>query len=200
MARTGAVGIIAVTASEKFKGGTRVEFLCGSRVLDRMRAWRDVFSATSRVLSVLPEGLAPAIERLQAENKDQGKTLRELQNQLAGHVAKELVSAGARSPEGRVVIVQAIEGWDASGLKAIANAAAAAGEVRIAVFSSAAPALVVVARGAGVNVDSSAVVKALIERFGGKGGGKPEMAQAGGLNGSRDEMLSLARQLLEGTD
>ena len=87
MARTGVIGIIAITGWEKFKGGTRVEFLCGGRALGRIREWRDVFSATSRVLSVLPSGLAAAIERLQGENKALGRTVREMQEQLAGHVA-----------------------------------------------------------------------------------------------------------------
>src|SRR6185369_16204843 len=57
VARTGVIGIIAIAGFEKFKGGTRVEFLCGRRALTRIREWRDVFSATSRVLSVLPSGL-----------------------------------------------------------------------------------------------------------------------------------------------
>jgi alanyl-tRNA synthetase len=37
------------------------------------------------------------------------------------------------------------------------------------------------------------VLAALIARFGGKGGGKPDLAQGGGLNASSDEILSAAR-------
>ena len=196
VARTGVIGIIAITGWEKFKGGARVEFLCGNRALGRIREWRDVFSATSRVLSVLPSGLAAAIERLQGENKALGKTVREMQEQLAGHVASGLVNEGAPASNGRVIVARALDGWDASGLKAVASAAIASPGACVAVFSATAPALVVVARAKDAGVDASAVTRALIARFGGKGGGKPEMAQAGGLQGDVNEMVTAARELL----
>ncbi|MBK5254654.1 MAG: alanyl-tRNA editing protein [Vicinamibacteria bacterium] len=196
VARTGAVGIIAVTGCEKFKGGTRVEFVCGRRALGRIREWREVFSLTSRVLSVVPKDLALAIERLQADNKSLSRTARELQSQLAVHKAAELVSAGVRADDERIVVVHAFEGWDASGLNAVASAAAASSGVCAAVFSASTPALVVVARASDVGLNASAVVKALIARFGGKGGGKPELAQGGGLQGDIAEMVAAARHLL----
>jgi alanyl-tRNA synthetase len=64
------------------------------------------------------------------------------------------------------------------------------------VFTGSLPALVVVARSAGSSVDASAVLKGLIARFGGKGGGKPEFAQGGGLHGELAEMVAAARELL----
>ncbi len=198
VARTGVIGIIAITGWEKFKGGTRIEFLCGNRALGRIREWRDVFSATSRVLSVLPTGLAAGIERLQGENKALGKTVREMQEQLARHVATELVNEGGSAPNGRVVVAKALEGWDANGLKAVASAVVASPRVCVAVFSATSPALVVVAGAKDSGVDASAAVKALIARFGGKGGGKPELAQAGGLQGDVNEMVTAAREFLGG--
>lgn len=194
--RTGTVGIISVISSEKFKGGTRIEFLCGGRALQRLREWRDVFSATSRVLSVLPDALAPAIERLQAENKALGKTLREQQEQLAVHKAAELIASTTPGADGRIVIATALEGWDANGLKIIANAAMATPGAAIAVFSTTAPTVAVVARAAGLPLDSGVIVKALLARFGGKGGGKPEMAQGGGMQGEVAEIVAAARELL----
>ena len=197
VSRTGAVGLIAVTGWEKFKGGTRVEFRCGSRALRRLRGWREVFSDTSRVLSVVPEGLAAAIERLQGENKTLGRAVREMQAQLAGHQAKEWVETGERLPDGRTLVVQTLDGWDATGLKAIASAAAAAPGVCVAVFSGSTPALAVIARAADVKVmDAAQALRALVARFGGKGGGKPEFAQGGGLEGDIQEILRAARELL----
>jgi alanyl-tRNA synthetase len=194
--RTGAIGVIAIVGAEKFKGGTRIEFLCGRRALLRIREWRDVFASTSRVLSVLPNALAPAIERLQADNKAQGRLLRELQGQLAEHVAAALVAACPRGPNGRVILAQSMEGWDAAGLKSLATAAVATPGVAVAVFSGSSPALVVVARASDAKGDAAAVVQSLLARFGGKGGGKSEMAQAGGLQGDLTEMIAAARDLL----
>ena len=195
--RTGGIGVIAVTGWEKFKGGTRVEFRCGGRALSLLREWREALSAANRALSVSPAELAPAIERLQGENKTLGRSVRAVQEQLAGHVAAELLTAGARV-NGRVVVAQALDGWDATGLKAVAAAAATHAGVCVAVVSASQPALVVVARAADVAVDASAVLKALIARFGGKGGGTPDLAQGGGLVGDVNEIVAAARELLAG--
>ena len=45
VARTGAIGVIAIGAVERFKGGQRVEFFCGGRALGRFRSMRDDRSA-----------------------------------------------------------------------------------------------------------------------------------------------------------
>src|SRR5262249_1655373 len=44
--RTGSIGVIAVGTVERFKGGQRLEFFCGSRALDRFRSMRDTLAAT----------------------------------------------------------------------------------------------------------------------------------------------------------
>ena len=53
----------------------------------------------------------------------------------------------------------------------------------VVLVSSARPALVVAARSQDGSVSANDVVKALTATFGGRGGGKPELAQAGGLDG-----------------
>src|SRR6185436_13879112 len=64
VARTGGIGAIAVASWERFKGGQRLEFLCGGRALDAYARLRDVMTAGVRLLSVLPEELPAAIEKL----------------------------------------------------------------------------------------------------------------------------------------
>src|SRR5262249_20175241 len=65
VARTGAIGVIAVASSERFKGGQRVEFLCGGRALARFRSLRETVAAGVRLLSVGAGGLPAAIEPVQ---------------------------------------------------------------------------------------------------------------------------------------
>ncbi len=195
VARTGGIGVIAVTGWEKFKGGTRVEFLCGGRALARLREWREALAATNRLLSVSPAELAPAVERLQGENKALARGARGFQELLAGHVAKDLVAAGERSGD-RVIVARALEGWDAAGLKALAAGVAAHPGAAAAMFSATSPALVVIARAPDVAVDAATVLKALVARFGGKGGGKPDLAQGGGLTGGIGEIVAVAAELL----
>lgn len=187
--RTGAIGVIAIGGWEKFRGGSRVEFLCGGRALQRFRLWRDSLSAMQKYLSVPPVEMTPAIERIQEEAKALQRTIRGFQEKLATHEANALLARGSK------VIVEALDGWDAQGLKAIAAAATAAQpDAVVALFTTTMPALVVTARGSHATVDVNAVLKQLTEKFGGKGGGKADLAQGGGLIGSAAELTEAARQ------
>jgi alanyl-tRNA synthetase len=191
VARTGAIGIIAVTSWERFKGGTRVGFVCGGRALRAHRQLRDIVASSSRLLSILPAELPAAIERLQAEGKDARRAGKDLQLKLARYEAQALAAAAS---DGRVIGV--LEGWDQHGLTAIASASAAIPGRVAALLGSAAPVAIVIARHPDVSLDSAAILKKVIERFGGKGGGRPELAQGGGLQGDPQEIAAYLRELL----
>ena len=195
VARTGGIGIITVPGWEKFRGGSRVQFLCGVRVRRRFDVWRDAFAATQKFLSVAPEELAPAVERLQGESRSLQRTLRALQEKLAVHEASALVARGTRAGD-RLVVVEAVPDLDASALKAMAAAAAATAGAAVVLFTASSPALAVVACHPGAGIDANTTLKALTAKFGGKGGGKPDLAQGGGLTGSSNELVSAARLLL----
>ena len=195
VARTGAIGAIAVQASERFRGGTRVEFLCGVRALRGYRALRDSMAASVWLVSVLPAELPAGIERLQADAKETKRQLKDLQTRLAKFEAAAL--ADRAEPRGNVqVVFAALEGWDQTGLKAIASAITARSGYAAVLFSVPQPSAVVIARAADGAIDSAAVLKKLIERFGGKGGGRPDLAQGGGLQGTTDDIMTFARGLL----
>lgn len=194
--RAGAIGVIAIGSFEKFKGGSRVEFLCGGRALQRFRTWRVALADTQKHLSVPPTELAAAIERLQGEGKALQRTHRAFQEKLATHEAQSLV-ARVTNTATTVVIAETLEGWDAQGLKAIAVAATAAQpNAIVALFTAASPAQLVVARGPKATGDAAAILKQLSAEFGGKGGGQPDLAQGGGLNGSSAQLVERARALL----
>ena len=197
VSRTGAIGSLLVTAAEKFKGGSRVTFACGSRAIRAFQSLREAVAGSVRLLSVLPRDLPAAVERTQAEAKDLRRTLRRFQEALAAHEAARLIGACEVGSGAAVVIVEAIDGWDANGLKAIAMHIAAQANAAVALFSNASPRAGVITRSPGVPVDASAVLGALIERFGGRGGGKADLAQGGGFGGELSAILGTARRLLE---
>jgi alanyl-tRNA synthetase len=195
VARSGAIGIIAVMAWERFKGGQRLEFLCGGRALGRIRSLRDTVAAGVRLLSVLPEEIPPAVERLQAEIKDQKRAMIGLQLDLAKFRAAELAASAEQVEGGMALVLRAID-TDANGLKALASAVTAAPGYAVILVSATRPALVVAARSAGLAVSAQQVVASLTGRFGGRGGGKPELAQAGGLDAPAQDILNAAREIL----
>ena len=190
VARTGAIGIIAVTGWERFKGGTRVGFVCGARALRAHRRLRDIGAASGRLLSILPDELPGAIERLQSEARDARRAMKDLQSKLAGHEARALA---ASATNGRVVA--ALNGWDQNGLKTIASAIAEHSGCVAALVAPGSPNAIVIARHPAAPTDSAAVLKQVVQKFGGKGGGRPELAQ-GGLQGDPEEIVAYLRELL----
>jgi len=197
VARTGAIGIIAITASERFRGGTRVEFVCGGRALEAFRKLRESVASSTRLLSVLPSEMPAAIERLQAEGRDLTKHVKVLHAQLATHEAAAL-AANAETIGPMKVVLAALDGWDAGGIKALATAITARPGHLAVLMTSPAPASIVVARAADAGADCAAILRRLTSRFGGKGGGRPELAQGGGLTGDVQHMLAAVRSDLSG--
>ena len=195
VARTGAIGIIAVSATERVRGGSRLTFLCGGRALAGFRTLRDVVAGSVRVLSVLPGDLAGAIERQQADNKELRKQIKDLQTRAAVHEADALAAGAEETAAGRLVTA-ALPGWDAAGLKAIAaRIVERPGHIAV-VVGTPAPAAIVVARAPDLTFDAAALLRSLVERHGGKGGGRPDLAQGGGVSSPAPDVLQSARDLV----
>lgn len=214
VARSGAIGIIAVGSWERFKGGQRVEFLCGGRALGRWRALRDTVASSVRLLSVLPEEIPATVERMQGDARDQKRASAALQVELARFRAAELAASAERvrlppSPQGfggtvtpdttcqgeASLVLRAVDA-DANGLKALATAVTASPGHVVVLVSTTRPALVVAARSSDVAVSAQQIIATLTRTFGGRGGGKPELAQAGGVDAASEEILAAARGAL----
>jgi alanyl-tRNA synthetase len=192
VARTGAIGIILASSWERFRGGTRVEFVCGSRALRDYRRLREAVAGAVRHLSVLPAELPEAVERLQIENREQRRRLKELQGRVAVQHAAEL--AAAAEPVGEIrLVAAALDGWDAASLKVVAAGVAGRPDHLAVLVAGPAPSTIVVARAANVTVDCAAVLRDVTAAFGGKGGGKADLAQGGGLTGTASDILAQAR-------
>lgn len=194
VARTGAIGVIAIASWERFKGGHRIEFLSGGRALARFRSLRDTMAAAVRVMSVSTAELPESIEQLQRDVKEGRRALAALQIELARYRAGELAASAEETPRGRLVarVVDA----DANGLKALASAVTGRPGIAAVLVSTGTPARVVIARSPDLDVRSNDILAVLTATFGGRGGGKPDLAQGGGLSGSAEEILAAARRLL----
>ena len=194
VARTGAIGIIAIASWEKFRTGTRVEFVCGGRALRAFHGLRDTSAETVRLLSVHAREVPEAIERIQMDAKDARRRIKELHAQLARHEAAALADAASDSR----VVVHVLEGWDQNGLKTIASAICEREGYTAVLFNAPSPSAVVITRGKGATTDAAALLQQLTEKFGGKGGGRPDLAQGGGLLGDPQQMSAFARSIAAG--
>ena len=194
VSRTGTIGIIAVSGWERFKGGSRVTFVCGGRALRAHAALRDVVTDTTRMLSISAAELPAAIARLQQDAKASSRLVRDLQQEVAEQRAIERRSQ-AETIGGLRGVLTHEAGWDAVALKTLASAIVREPGCIAVLVGDGRPAPVVIARSAELALDAAAWIKAAAEAFGGRGGGRPELAQ-GGLSAEPAEILSFAREHL----
>ena len=190
--QTGAIGVVAVAGAERFKGGMRVEFVCGQRALSAYRSLKSAVSGGVRLLSVIPVELPAAIEKLQTANRRQLKVQEDLQDRLVAYEAAALAARGEKVGAATIVTA-AVAGWDAIGLKKLASAIVKGLATVAVVLSPDVPSLIVIARSPDLTLDAGEVLTTLIKRFGGKGGGKGPMAQGGSLTGEPKDILNAAR-------
>ncbi|MGE3343172.1 MAG: alanyl-tRNA editing protein [Vicinamibacterales bacterium] len=188
--RTGMIGLIAVAGWERFRGGSRITFVCGGRALASHARLRDTVTGLVRQLTVAPHELADAVERLQQDGRTHQKSIKSLQQDLACHISATLVAQAEPAGAFRRVLV-AQSGWDAAALKTLASAVVAHPGIVAVVTGEGTPAPLVVARSADVAFDAGAWLKSAAAALGGRGGGRPELAQ--GAAGTADQVLDHAR-------
>jgi alanyl-tRNA synthetase len=173
---TGEIGAITLRGTERIRKQTRVDFLCGGRVIRQARADFDALSSIA--LSVKASiGETPALVAAQsADLRDALGTRKRLEGELAVYEARALYDATAASSGGvRVAVVRRDTGT-LEDVRALALAFASSPQtVFIATIDS--PATVLVASSPDSGVDAGGALKPALASAGGRGGGSPRLAQ-----------------------
>ncbi|HZT59574.1 MAG TPA: DHHA1 domain-containing protein [Pyrinomonadaceae bacterium] len=185
--RTGEVGMIAARGWERAKGLVRVTFVAGTRALADYRRANRTARAVASLFSVARDEAADAAARLQDENKQLLRRLRSAEELAARAEARELVeeadkeSGGEEREGGARIVARVFDGRDAEELRRLAHALVAhAGTVALLGSTDAGGARLVFARSTDAGADMNALMRAACLALGGRGGGRPDMAQGGG--------------------
>lgn len=179
--RTGEVGLIAVRAWERAKKMTRVHFVCGVRALKDYRLANRVSEAIALKFSGSREDAESSVDRLIEENKRLSRCVRELAELAAKVEAAELLEA-TTATNGLRVVEHVFTDREFEEVKLIAHRLVD-GENVIALLAvrEKEMARLVFARSANLSADMNALIKAACEKLGGRGGGKSDFAQGGGM-------------------
>lgn len=86
---TGEIGIIKVTKFERYKNGTRVEFLCGNRALNDYIIKNKNILSLAQILACRTDMLLDNFEKVLNENRKLKKDVSALNNQLSDYKARE---------------------------------------------------------------------------------------------------------------
>ncbi len=176
---TGEIGIISILGFERYKGGTRVEFAAGQRALKILSRDRELLKGLCKLYSTGADNLAEMTEKLMQERAALSREKDRLQTQLLDMEAEALIGGAAAA--GRMAIIRrTFSGRKLDDVKLLAQKLAAhPGVVAILAIEDARQ--LVVARNAGLTGSCHEAIRQVTAVFGGKGGGRPELAQAGGI-------------------
>lgn len=199
---TAEVGVVVVTSLERYKGGTRVHFVCGCRALAAFARRQQVLDELVATLSAPLDELAPATRKLRddlAGSERRAKSL--LERATEGDARRLLAEArgGGAAPtlDSPAVVVAAFDRRSAEELRLLATQLVALAPAVALLGSRSDKAHLVFAQSEGLPHDVPALLKAAAEHLGGRGGGRGNLAQGGGDRVEKlDEALAQARASL----
>jgi alanyl-tRNA synthetase len=178
--RTGQIGLIAIKSYERAKKMTRVEFVCGVRALDDYRKANSAAVAVARLFSADRDAGPDLVRKALLENRALKKRQRDL-IEMATVIEAAGMLAGVEAT-GPFKLVHAIfDGRDVEELRVLASKIVS-GEPAIALLGARdeGAARIVFARSASLGPDMGRLLAEACQTLGGRGGGKPELAQGGG--------------------
>jgi alanyl-tRNA synthetase len=195
--RTGAIGLVKVTRLERYKGGTRVGFLCGGRALAHYQRVLRGLQTVGADLSVHPDHVPETVTRLAADLKETRRELETAQDALMAFEAERLWQAAPETEGARRVAAYHAD-WGPDQLAALASHLTARPRTVALVAGTDAKGLrLVCKRSADLpDVDASALLRGALERLGGRGGGTAAQAQGGAPTAPDDVVVMVVREAL----
>ena len=187
---TGEVGVIKIIRVEHIQDGIeRIEFTAGLAAIFYMQHLEHIVASSSEVLSVQPDNLPSSVSRFFNEWKDQKKDIDRMSARL---VELEMETIVAESISGVAVVIRRID-LPAKELAALATSISDKGGV--ALIAGTGDTVRVVLTSGDPRVNAGEIISQVCSLLGGKGGGKPTMAQGGGPDANQlDLALKVGRE------
>ena len=202
--QTGDIGLFRLVSETGVAAGVRrIEAQTGSGALAQMKQLETDIRELSNLLKVGQSELVAKTRKVMTQLKDKERELEEVKLKMAGGSAAE---AMAKTIAGVQVHVQRTDGLDVNGMRALADqlrdklksgvvALGAANDGKVSL-------LVVVTKDLIARLKAGDIIKEMAAEVGGTGGGRPEMAQAGGkdparLDSALEKVFGLVERMLE---
>jgi alanyl-tRNA synthetase len=186
--RVGDIGLFKITSETGISAGVRrIEAVAGRVAVDWLQGLDRSVRRVSGQLKASPEQLGERVEQLLKRSRDLEKELERLKGKLASAAGSDLASQAVEI-DGVKVLAANLEGVDPNGLRdTVDQLKNKLGSAVIVLGTAAGDGVRLVA---GVTKDLTDRVKAgelvnhVASQVGGKGGGRPDFAQAGGSDAS----------------
>jgi alanyl-tRNA synthetase len=186
--RTGDIGVFKITGESSISAGVRrLEAVTGGVAYEQYRDAMGRIQRLSAVLRVTEPELVDTVEKLTAERRNLEKEIDRLKAKVAQSNVGDLAGQ-ARVVKGIKVIAAKVDNLDRVQLRAMADTLRNKLQSGVIVLGSTDNGRVALITAvtkdlAGKKIHAGKLVGAIAEAVGGKGGGRPDLAEAGGKDG-----------------
>jgi alanyl-tRNA synthetase len=187
VARTGDIGLFKIVYETGIAAGIRrVEAVTGKGALEYVQSQERMLAAAAATLKVPAPEVEAKIAQIMSEARAAEKEVAKLRSQLALARIDEVVGGGIRTVKGVKALALVLDGANPSVMRETLDKVKDRMQSGVAVLASVNEGQVSLV--AGVTKDLTSRIKAgdlvnhVAKQVGGKGGGRPDMAQAGGTN------------------
>lgn len=197
--RTGDIGLFKILSEGGIAAGVRrIEAVTGQGALDYVEEGEKSLTDIASMMKASRDAAADKVNQLMSKNRELEKELEQLKSKLASSQGSDLASQ-ATEISGIKVLAANMEGADPKSLRdtvdQLKNKLGTAAIVLAAVKGDKVSLVAGVTKDATDKIKAGELVNQVAQQVGGKGGGRPDMAQAGG---SQPENLSAALDSVAG--
>ncbi len=176
---TGEIGSILLRRTERTKGNTRIEFVCGLRAVARARADAALLTAAARTFTASPEDVPSLVEAQQTRVADLERERKRLSGDLATYEARALWESHAPGSDTLRRLRLAPIAGPVREAESLVQALITLGPC-VVVAHSPSTQSVMLGAGDGSGIDAGKTLRAALQTIGGRGGGSPRLAQGSG--------------------
>ena len=184
--RTGDIGICKIVYEGSISAGVRrIEAITGEAALRKFQETIDSLHRVADIIHAPEADVVEQLEKLQEDKKTLEKRVDQMKDKLA-HAQMLELDGQAREVKGIKVLAAQVTGMDRAQLRTIVDSLRNKWKSGIVVVASAEDSNVAIITGVTKDLTSKVhagkLAGAVAQAVGGKGGGRPDMAEAGGKN------------------
>jgi alanyl-tRNA synthetase len=184
VSRTGDIGLCKIVYEGSISAGSRrIEAITGSAAVERFQGATTTLTRVAQTIKSSEPELLDQIEKLLATQRNLEKQLEQLKNKIAQSQSASLETQG-RDIKGVHVLAVEIDGLDRHQMRALADSLRNKWHSAVVVLGSAEDHNVTligaVTKDLTQKVHAGKLIGLVAQAVGGKGGGRPDMAEAGG--------------------
>ena len=202
VARTGDIGLFKIISESGVASGIRrIEAVTGMLAIKKLTSYKDIIDNASSLLKTSSDQVLTKIEQLLKQNRVLERELAATKQQILGGDSSDLTERVIQI--GKInILIHRLDGLDAKSLRtAIDKFKSKLGSAIVilgSIHEDKVKLAVGVTKDLNNQISAGNLIKSIAEIVGGKGGGRPDFAQAGGPDKEKvDEALKLALKLIK---